>query len=656
MKHGVGVGVWTACLLFAQAVSAEDDAETVADTKFSVHRGFYVVPFRVKISSNTPGAEIRFTTDGSEPTLDHGHGGASPQLVDIATTTVLRAKAFRDRLEPTNVDTQTYLFAEHVLRQPREVPGYPAPVIRSGPTSSAALDYEMDPEIVTDRAYRERLLDGLQSIPTVSLVLPRENMFGDDGIYYATNGNGPTHAASVEVLYPNDPGASFQVDCGLESHATVAVKRSFKLKFQSEYGPGKLVNPLFRRSPLNGRSATNVIDRIVLRAGNERSFAHRGYPYRTTYARDQWARDSQIAMTGYGSHGLFVHLYINGLYWGLYNAVERPDAWFTSAYLGGERDDWAVVKHGGRVSGDMSRWDYLRGELKDKDLAQPVHYEELAEYLDVTRFADYLILAFYAGYGDWPFNNWYGANRSREPGPFTFFVWDAEVSWVWNRRRDGARRRPDRPWNIQGHFRSNLDLKGPTMVGIWHAVRKNDDYMMLFADRVYHHCCRDGTLSDERSVARWQTLTETIADAVVAESARWGDVHEELGDPLRTAETFDAEVERVASMMGGAASRLLTALRREGYYPPIDPPHLEMSRGFLARTVWTASNPNDGGVVYYTADGSDPRAAGGAVASSATIAEEGDRLRIGRDAIIKARVLEDGVWSSLETATTPVPE
>ena len=39
-------------------------------------------------------------------------------------------------------------------------------------------------------------------------------------------------------------------------------------------------------------------------------------------------------MTGLGAHGTFVHLYLNGFYWGLYNLAERPDGWFTSAYLG----------------------------------------------------------------------------------------------------------------------------------------------------------------------------------------------------------------------------------------------------------------------------------------------------------------------------------
>ena len=122
---------------------------------------------------------------------------------------------------------------------------------------------------------------------------------------------------------------------------------------------------------------------------------------------------------------------------------------------------------------------------------------------------------------------------------------------------------------------------------------------MLFADRVYEHCFGNGALSDARSLARWDVLTDTIAQAVVAESARWGDVNEELGDHVRTAETFDTDVARVRSMMDGAASRLIDTLRREGYYPNIDPPRLEVSRGFLGRQSFSASNPNDGGVVLH---------------------------------------------------------
>src|SRR5262249_33189422 len=44
----------------------------VEDTKFSVDRGFYNSPFTVQITTDTVGAQIRYTLDSSEPTSTTG--------------------------------------------------------------------------------------------------------------------------------------------------------------------------------------------------------------------------------------------------------------------------------------------------------------------------------------------------------------------------------------------------------------------------------------------------------------------------------------------------------------------------------------------------------------------------------------------------------
>ena len=54
----------------------------------------------------------------------------------------------------------------------------------------------------------------------------------------------------------------------------------------------------------------------------------------------------QIAMTGYGPRGTFVHLYLNGLYWGLYNPVERPESSFWADTFGGGKDFFKRLQRG----------------------------------------------------------------------------------------------------------------------------------------------------------------------------------------------------------------------------------------------------------------------------------------------------------------------
>ena len=651
------MGLWmvvAACLvLMGQGVA---DRGTVKDTQFSTDRGFYWSPITVLIQSKTEGARIRYTFDGSAPNATHGLGNANPVTVSVKGTTTLRAMAYKEGMVSSNVDTHTYLFIEDVLKQPYKMPGFPQPSLRTGYQSdeNVTLDYEMDPGVVSDPRYRKAIRAGLLSIPTVSIVLDREDLFGwvetegggldmrQSGVYWGDTGRGSTRAASMELIYPEKPQKNAQVDAGLESHSWSAVKRALKLKFQTEYGAGKWESRIFKEAPLNGSSAAKTFDRIVLRSGKDRSWATRWHPDRTTHTRDQWARDTQIAMSGIGAHGTFAHLYLNGLYWGMYNVTERPDAWFQATYFGGAMYDFFSVKHNGPFQGDSSRWDYLLGPLRVKNAMKRSRYRQLQEYVDVEQFADYLILCWYSGMRDWPQNNWYAGNRNTPPAPAKLFVWDAEEIWA---------SREDVPVaSVHPRFRAKAteEIDTDDMVGIWHSLRRNADFMILFADRVYRHCFNDGPLTDANAIARWRTLTDFVADAVVAESARWGDVREPFGEPTRTRDdTFVPEVERVVAQMTGNAGQFIDALRREGYYPAIDPPEFSAS---AVSNIVAVLNRNSRGTLYFTLDGRDPRESGGQVASGA-FTGSGDReeVVVRRGSIVKARVRTSKAWSALAT-------
>ena len=326
----------------------------VKDTRFNYKRGFYSSSITVLIYSSTEGARIRYTLDGSAPTPTHGLGDRNPLTVDVNRTTTLRAMAYKERMLPSNVDTQTYIFPRHVLEQPARVPGYPNPKLPSGIREMVTLDYEMDPRVVRDRHYRFAILRGLASIPTLSIVMDKDDLFRrvtlrgsartdvlGSGVYWGGSmegsrfgsREGSTRPASVELLYPDRPAKNTQVDAAIQGHSWRLVKRAFRLAFKKEYGTGKCESSIFKDAPLNGETAAGVYDRIVLRSGKNRSWATSWYPNGTAYTRDQWARDTQIAMSGLGSHGTFVHLYLDGLYWGVYNACERPDAWFLAAHV-----------------------------------------------------------------------------------------------------------------------------------------------------------------------------------------------------------------------------------------------------------------------------------------------------------------------------------
>ena len=607
------------------------------DLDFSKERGFSDVAFDLTINSTEPTATIRYTLDGEEPSTTAGeiYSGS----ISITTTTVLRAIGYVIGQDTSKVYTHTYLFLDDVIEQPANIAGWPNDSydIGSG-TATAVHDYEMDPDIVDAPAYSADLMQGLKDIPSMSIVMPY------DDFWNMYNGNSEKKT-SIELLYADDPSKNEQEDGGIEPHSHDRLKRSMRLSFKKIYGAANWDSDIFRNAAVGSETAENEFDRIVLRAGNNRAWSRNWNTDRTAFTRDEWYRQSQIASSGIGSHGTFVHLYVNGLYWGLYNPVERPDEAFSSTYLGGEKEDWFAVSHGGDQGGNDDRYDYMMGSLLNKDMTQAINYQELQEYLDINKFSDYLLISWMTGVQDWPGNNWWGGNRNNPSGPFMYYGWDCEWSWdVTFNANNGA-------W-VHPAFRSNNN-GGNASARVFNKSKVNDDFMMSFADRAYKLCFNDGAMTDDNSRTRWSNLNNHIKNAVVAESARWGDGINDGTTRTRDVHWQD-EVDRLDGLMDGNVDRLITALRNEGYYPTIDPPlyenngvtleiqKMDVSAGYTIDLV----NPNSNGDIYYTTNGNDPRMSGGAVDPSATLYTNQDII-FNSSTNFMARVKVGNEWSVL---------
>ena len=123
-------------------------------------------------------------------------------------------------------------------------------------------------------------------------------------------------------------------------------KHSFRLEFREQYGEGKLRYPLYKDAPF-GEGATETFDELVV------SVLDSTIPgctvttikdLRGEQPRDQWVRDLQFAMGHHSTRGRYAHVYLNGMYWGIYNLQERPAAPFFEEYFGGDKDtDWDVI-------------------------------------------------------------------------------------------------------------------------------------------------------------------------------------------------------------------------------------------------------------------------------------------------------------------------
>jgi hypothetical protein len=191
----------------------------VAELNFSKRRGFYDAQISVTISTETQGATIYYTLDGSEPyNSDFGNptGRVYSGPISIGTTTCLRAVAMKSGWKPSHIDTHTYIFFDDVIKQTQQQAldaGYP------DSWNGYPADYEMDPEVYDDPDYAGLMREAMLSIPTISIVTDKEYLFSQlAGIYTNPLEEGVDlgweRPTSAELFSP-DGSKEFQVNCGL---------------------------------------------------------------------------------------------------------------------------------------------------------------------------------------------------------------------------------------------------------------------------------------------------------------------------------------------------------------------------------------------------------------------------------------------------------
>jgi hypothetical protein len=589
----------------------------VADVEFSRQRGFYDSPFEVAITCSTKEAQIYYTLDGSEPGIQTGRsltGQLYSMPIPVAGTTCLKARAIKEGWKPSEARTHTYIFLSDVLHQPGNPAGFPAS------WAGASPDYGMDPEVVNDPAYRDELIAALRSLRTMSIVMDPEDLFGSQrGIYSnaTSRGDGWERPTSVEIIN-GDGGTAYVGRCGIRIHSYSwrshdrTKKHSFRLEFRDEYGPKKMEYKLFPDAPVNR------FDSIVLRAQHGRSWAGQQYPEQAQYIRDAFARDTARDMGKIDGHATFVHLYLNGLYWGLYNPVERPDAQFGEEYFGGSDENYDALNRrtttNEAIDGDLNRYNEMLA-LADRGLAGPQAYAEMQRYVDIDNMIDFFLIHQYTTNKDGP--EIFQSNNQRAIGSrigdpkFKFFVWDMEYSI----------------WNATDFLNINVDV--PTSIShVYTKLRENPEFRLHYADRVHKHMFNGGALTPEAAAARWETRAREIYGAIACESARWGDA--QRARPYTRNVEWMAERNRLLTQyFPQRTGILLEQLKAAGLYPRTDAPVFYVNGSYRHGGHVAASDQLSmqapSGKIYYTLDGSDPRqpiAAGEPDALATLVAED----------------------------------
>ena len=647
---------------------------------FSQERGVFTGKTNVKVTLSHPNAAatIYYTTDHSDPSPTNGKEYSGEEIA-ISKTTIVRATAVVPGSLPCrNITSQSYIFLDQVVdqKQPDAADDFWTDEhycsgcgrVISGAKAGCPACYDISKTVLTNDTARQDFVKALQAGTVLSVTMSDEEMFDPKtGMHSHPKSIDIDRAASVEWVTGNHV---FGTQCGVCAHGgwarqfEITPKISFRLKFRARFGASKLEVPVMD----DVGCAQAEFKTLVLRGENNLSWGR--YSKRGTSMRDQVVRDLQGEMSGYHSRGTHVHLFINGLYWGVYNICEAGDAdWAAMASgWGGEDTDYDVLKHddgspedsedgirGFKIS-DGTATDYTNlikfvQSCKKNNTVSQADYEEICRRVDIDAYIDYMILQCYIYNGDWPNNNWVAILSTRIGQPLRYLAWDVEDSL----RNDKVT--------------SNLLSANATYVWTSEKIQRvleySAEYKLRFADRVHRHFYGNGALTEASLKARYEERAKMVRPMIFAEVARWGayhpdhlsyrkngwtgfDVHyQDINDGYKTAFTmkhWDDEYNNIMTFFSKRWSNFKSQLKDKGLYPSVEAADFQKTDDL---SVKITSIPS-GATVYYTTDGSDPRVAfTGGIHGSKYAA--GQTITVADTATVKARayVSTSKTWSAL---------
>ncbi|HPE77015.1 MAG TPA: lamin tail domain-containing protein [Draconibacterium sp.] len=307
--------------------------------QFSVLGGIFKAPVNIEIT-NTFGGEVRYTTDGSEPTEN------SPIVngpINIDKTTIIRSRIYQQGKVPGSIVTQSYF-------------------------------------INTENK--------IGSLPVVSIATNPENFWDPvKGIY--VQDFKPEWEVPINIeLFENDGSdrAGFNLAAGTKVNGLYSWQLPQKMLgvyFRKEYGEGKLDYPLLFDQSRNSYNS------FALRAS--------GSDWASTMFRDGMTQRLTIENMDVDFQGFRAAvLYVNGQYMGINNlrAKVDEDLIVEIHHLNDQKIDM-VENENYAEAGTLDQYLSFK-TLYMQDLSKQENFDAVAAQMDIENFTDFMIAEIYS--------------------------------------------------------------------------------------------------------------------------------------------------------------------------------------------------------------------------------------------------------------------
>ena len=360
--------------------------ERLAIPVFSKGGGRYSGTQSVSLSHPKTNSEIRFTVDGSEPTVT-SLKYASP--ISVPKTGAIKAKAFHTDFLPSETLTNTYLISEHASTLP----------VVSITTKSTYL-WDNTIGIYTD---------GTNGIPG--------NCNGNP-----MNWNQDWNRHAVFEYF--DASGVQQISQAVDIRIGGACSRNFPQKSfviqpKKKYGSGQIQYPFFPTK----RKVTSVGELFLRNSGND---------FNTTMFRDAFLQSLGIGQMDldYMAYQPAI-LYLNGEYWGIQNIREKIDGDFIESNYGVPKSDVDLLETWeNAIEGTNAGWLQYKDSLLLLNPKDPNTFAFIDKHIDVQEYINYLVTEIYVANTDWPGNNVKFWRQRSTNGKFRWILWDLDFGFA----------------------------------------------------------------------------------------------------------------------------------------------------------------------------------------------------------------------------------
>jgi len=306
--------------------------------EFSTFGGLYNSPVTVELSTYM-GGTIRYTLDCSEPKE------SSPVYslpITINSTTIIRARIYKDNQIPGRIVTHTYFINEDIQ------PG---------------------------------------TLPVISIASNHEN-FWDPAVGIYVQDFKPEWEVPINIeLFENNGSdrAAFNMPAGTKVtglNSWRLPQKMLGIYFRKQYGDNSLEYPLFF-----DRDRTSFKSFSLRASGSDWSYTL----FRDALAQNSTRPNMDVEIMGYRP----CIVYINGQYMGIHNIRSRIDDDFIEKNFSMEPGTFDLIENETVIeAGDLNAYDEFKA-LCNQDLSVQDNYNAVAARMDIENFTDFIITEIY---------------------------------------------------------------------------------------------------------------------------------------------------------------------------------------------------------------------------------------------------------------------